>query len=57
MKQFNFLINCMFGSLALLLKLAIVLTDLTFIDLIDNQDNLFHLWIARLIIPFILALM
>ena len=55
-KQFILLMNCIIGSLALLLKLAIVLTDLTFIGLISAQGNLRHLWIARLVLSFIWVL-
>ena len=41
--QFTSLINCIFKPLALLLKLAIVLTDLTFIALIYPRDHSLYL--------------
>ena len=41
LKQFISLMNCTLELLTLLLKLAIILTDLTFISLIGPQDNLF----------------
>ena len=53
LRQFTLLMNCMLGLSAWLSKLAIVLTNLTFICLIYYQANLLLLWIARLIIPFI----
>ena len=43
LRQFTSLMNCMLGSLALLSKLAIILTDLMFIGLIGLQDNLLYL--------------
>ena len=55
-RQFTLFINCMLESLTLLLKLAIVLNNLTFIDLICPQGNLPYLWITYLVLPFIWAL-
>ena len=51
-RQFTSVINCILGLLALLSKLAIVLTDPTFINLINTWNNLFYSKIARLILPF-----
>ena len=57
LRQFILFMNCTLGSLACLSKLAIVLTDLTFIGLICHQDNSLYSWIARLVLSFIWASM
>ena len=56
-KQLTLLMNYILGLLALLLKLAIVLTDLTFINWISPQGNLLYSWITRLVLAFIWAIM
>ena len=54
-RQFTLPINGTLKLLALLLKLAIVLTDLTFIGLISIQGNFLHLGIPCSILSYIWA--
>ena len=54
-RQLTSLMNCKFKLLAWLLKLAIALTDLTFISLTYHQDNSLYSWIVHSVLPFIWA--